>query len=223
MAYLIDIEGTDGSGKKTQANLLKNSLDGLGIKCKIVSFPAYDSISSGPVKMYLNGDFGNTADSLDAYQASSLYGVDRLCTMKLLEKESDDLVVILDRYTPSNMIHQATKILDEKQRDEFLQWVDNFEYNILKLPRPNIILFLDMPPFASIKLTHDRKELKTKTKNDIHESDENFLSRSYETGKNIALKFNWEIINCEDGDNNIKNIDAIHEEILAYVIKELKK
>lgn len=173
----IVIEGTDGSGKQTQSKLLLESLKEHGFKCRLQSFPNYDSPSSSLVKMYLSGEFGDAAECLDAYQASSFYAVDRLSTMKLLEKEDIDILV-LDRYTSANMVHQSYKIQNLEERNIFLDWLDDFEFVKLALPRPDLTFFLDMPVEKSIELAHSRTELKNQSKQDIHEKDENHLKKS---------------------------------------------
>lgn len=218
---IIAVEGTDGSGKFTQCSKLYERLTGLGYKCKLQSFPCYDSMSSGPVKMYLGGEFGDKANCLDAYQASVLYATDRLCTMSILLKEEFD-VVILDRYTQSNMIHQASKIKNIQKKFEFLEWIDEFEFKTLKLPRPNVVFFLDMPVDVSKKLANARAELKAGTKKDILESDKEHLLYAYQNGKDVANKFHWKQINCVDLNNEIKSIDQIHEELFKEVKKHLK-
>ncbi len=223
MAYLIDFEGTDGCGKNTQAKLLLNALVEKNLTCVMQSFPCYDSLSSGAVRMYLDGSFGSDLNSLDAYQASSLYAVDRLCTMKLLEKENSNSIVILDRYMPSNMIHQASKIADPVERKAFLDWVDDFEYNKLKIPRPHLILFLDMPVEKSMAFANARKDLKSKTKKDIHESNQNHLKNAYKVGKEVAQKYGWTIVDCVDSFGQLKTIEQIHKNILEIVEGELNK
>ena len=213
------IEGTDGSGKKTQADLLFNYLINCGKKVIKQSFPNYESNSAWPVKMYLNGDLGKTANDLDAYQASTLFAVDRLCTwQKLKEFYNDGGILIFDRYVQSNMIHQAGKINDLKERDDFLNWLDKFEFETLKLPRPDIIFFLDMPPALSIQLAHNRGELKNGQKKDIHEEDENHLINAYNAGKYVANKYGWQTINCESFSGQIKSITEIHNEIIKYIV-----
>ena len=218
---IIAVEGTDGSGKFTQCTKLYERLTALGYKCKLQSFPCYDSLSSGPVKMYLNGDFGDKATCLDAYQASVLYATDRLCTMNLIMKEKFD-VVILDRYTQSNMIHQACKIKNIQKKYDFLEWIDEFEFGTLKLPRPNVVFFLDMPVDVSKRLANARAELKAGTKKDILESDKEHLLYAYATGKEVANKFHWKQISCMDDKNQIKSIEQINEEIFKEVKKHLK-
>lgn len=209
---IIDIEGTDGSGKKTQTMKLKEYLESQGKKVKLISFPNYESNSSACVKMYLNGEIGNTAECLDGYQTSSLYAVDRLITMNKINVEDYDYI-LFDRYVPSNMIHQSTKVKDPIALDCFLEWLEDFEYGKLKLPKPDKTLFLDMPVEFSLKLAKERSEFKSGTKKDIHEQDENHLKTAYERAKYVAQKFKWITIDCVD--KTLKSIDEIHKEILT--------
>lgn len=210
---IIDIEGTDGSGKKTQTDLLCNYLQQAGYIVKKISFPNYQSESSALVKMYLDGEFGENANDVNAYQASALYAVDRFATMSKINVNDYDFI-IFDRYVPSNMIHQSTKIKDKKELDQFLNWVGDFEYEKLNLPKPDKILFLDVPIETSIKLARARTELKNGKKKDIHENDSEHLIRAYYNAKYVAEKFDWTIIDCAKG-NKIKSIDEIHEQILT--------
>lgn len=210
---IIALEGTDGCGKKTQTGLLKEYLEKQGKKVKIMSFPNYESMSSAPVKMYLNGEVGADAECLDGYQTSALFAVDRLLTMKTTDFSEYDYV-LFDRYVPSNMIHQSTKINNDIFLDSFLEWLEDFEYGKLKLPRPDKIIFLDMPIKYSLTFSQARTELKSGTKKDILEQDENHLRKAYERAKYVAEKFNWLKIDCSNGDN-LKSIDEIHQEILT--------
>jgi len=155
---IIDIEGTDGCGKKTQTDLLFNFLINKGYKVRKISFPNYESNSSALVKMYLNGEFGSN-DNLNGYQASVFYAVDRLATMKNINVDDYDFV-LFDRYVPSNMIHQSTRIKEQLELDKFLDWVVDFEFGKLKLPKPDKTLFLDVPIEISMKLARERAELK---------------------------------------------------------------
>ena len=219
MSLIIAVEGTDGSGKFTQCTKLYEKLTGMGYKCKLQSFPCYDSPSSGPVKMYLGGEFGDSVASLDSYQASVLYATDRLCTMSLIMKDEYD-IILLDRYTQSNFIHQTAKIKEKDEREKYLDWVVDFEFNILKLPRPDLVLFLDMPAEVSIKLAHARKELKAGTKTDVFEKDNEHLIHAYNNGKELCKKYGWKEVSCVDEKMNIKSIDQIHEDVFA-VVKDL--
>ena len=220
MNLIIGVEGTDGSGKYTQCSKLYERLTSQGYKCKIQSFPCYDSPSSSPVKMYLGGEFGDKATCLDAYQSSVLFAVDRLCTMEILKKENYD-VLILDRYTQSNMIHQACKIKDKEERLKFLNWLNSFEFETLKLPKPDIVFFLDMPVEKSKALANARENLKAGTKKDIHENDKEHLMFAYNTGKEVSLMYGWKEISCVDDENEIKSIQQISDDIYEIVIKYL--
>ena len=221
MGYIIVIEGTDGSGKQTQSIKLYERLKAEGYSVIRQSFPNYESASSAPVKMYLGGELCKTASEMDAYQTSSLFAVDRLCTyMKELKSHYDaGGVIILDRYTQSNMLHQAGKIKDKADRDKFLDWLDNFEFEELKLPRADKVMFLDVPPEVSMRLAHERAGLKAGTKQDIHEQDSKHLIDAYNSGKYVANKYKWNIIKCVE-KNNLKFIEQIHEEIYSNVVKD---
>ena len=209
---IIDIEGTDGSGKKTQTDLLFNYLADKGFKVKKISFPNYESNSSALVKMYLNGEFGNN-DSINGYQASAFYAVDRFATMKNINVDDYDFV-LFDRYVPSNMIHQSTRINSKEELEEFLDWIVDFEYEKLRLPKPDKVLFLDVPIEISMELARKRDALKNGCDKDILERDDNHLVVAYERAKYVAKKFDWLVMDCSDG-NKIKTIDEIHKEILT--------
>ena len=209
---IIDIEGTDGSGKHTQTKLLYEYLVSKGYKCKMISFPNYDSNSSAPVKMFLAGELGGSANCLNGYQASALYAVDRLVTMKQLDVNAYDYI-LLDRYTPSNMIHQSTRIKDMEELNSFLDWLEDFEYGKLNLPKPDRILFLDMPVEYSIKLARERATLKNGQTKDILEQDSTHLFKAYDRAKYVAEKFNWTTIKCVN--NGLKSMEEIHADILT--------
>ena len=219
MGYIVVIEGTDGSGKQTQSVKLYERLKAEGYNVIRQSFPNYESNSSAPVKMYLGGELCENASDMDAYQTSALFAVDRLCTYQKDLKSHYDAggIIILDRYTQSNMLHQAGKIKDLAQRDEFLEWLDNFEFNELKLPRADKVIFLDVPPKVSMRLARERGELKAGTKQDIHEKDAGHLIDAYNSGKYVANKYNWQVISCVANDN-LRSIDEIHEEIYENVM-----
>ena len=206
---LIVIEAGDGSGKATQTKLLFDHLKAEGLPVRQISFPDYESPSSSLVKMYLKGDFGKHADDVDAYAASTFYAVDRYASFKMKWKQFYDAgeIILADRYVTSNMVHQAVKIADDIKRNEFLDWLDDFEYVKLKLPRPDLVIFLDMPPAISEKLIKERK------REDIHEKDFDYLHRCYDSYKELANKFNWVVINCSDGKEP-RTIEEIHKDII---------
>lgn len=209
---IIDIEGTDGSGKHTQTMKLFEKLKDKGYRCLLVSFPNYESESSAPVKMFLRGDLGDKVSCLNCYQASVLFAVDRLITMKKLKLDEYDYV-LFDRYTPSNMIHQSTRIQNENELDEFLEWLEDFEYGKLCLPKPDKCVFLDVPVDVSFKLAKKRGELKNGQANDIIEADKDELYHAYARAKYVAEKFDWDVIDCVDDE--LKSIEEIHSEILT--------
>lgn len=224
MGYIIVIEGTDGCGKQTQTTKLYDRLTNEEISVVRQSFPNYESASSAPVKMYLGGELCESADQLDAYQTSILFATDRLCTYQkdLKHHYENGGVIIFDRYVQSNMLHQAGKIKDIDRRDKFLDWLDNLEFNQLKLPRADKVIFLDVPPELSKRLADARGELKAGTRQDIHEKDANHLISAYNSGKYVARKYNWDVINCVK-DGNLKSINEIHNEIVDRVLKNIKK
>ena len=224
MGYIIVIEGTDGSGKQTQSVKLYERLKADGYNVKRQSFPNYESNSSAPVKMYLGGELCKQASDMDAYQTSSLFAVDRLCTyMKDLKAHYDaGGVIILDRYTQSNMLHQAGKIHNNVERDKFLDWLDKFEFEELKLPRADKVIFLDVPPEVSMRLASDREGLKAGTSKDIHEQDANHIIDAYNSGKYVAQKYNWNVIDCVK-DSNLRTIEEISNQIFDIVISDLDK
>lgn len=225
MGYIIVIEGTDGSGKKTQTDKLYERLLADGYNVRKQSFPNYDSPSASPVKMYLNGDFGSSDMSLDAYQASTLYAVDRLCTYNkdLKEFYNNDGIILFDRYVESNMLHQAGKIRDLGEVERFLNWLDNLEFNTLKLPRANKVIFLDVPVEKSIELAKSRGEYKSNTTKDIHESNADHLLHAYNSGKYVSVKYSWKVVSCLDAENNLRSIDDISDEIYNIIIDDVKK
>ena len=209
---LIVIEGLDGSGKATQAKLLSESLSERGIKTRKVSFPDYDSDSSALVKMYLRGDFGSHPDDVNAYAASSFFAVDRYASY--MHDWKDDYsrgIIIADRYTTSNAIHQCGK-LPEEQWDSFLDWLFDFEYNKLGIPKPSLIIYLRVDPNVSQKLMKERYH--GDDKRDIHEKDLEYLARCRKAADYCAKKYDWKMIECTDGAS-MKSIESINEEIIA--------
>lgn len=223
---IIVIEGTDGSGKQTQSELLKNKLIKEFENCYLMSFPNYTNICCEPVKHYLNGEFGSL-DETTPYAASTLFAVDRLSTWKMdlkhLEKKND-YILLLDRYTTSNMLYQASKIKNKIEAMKMVDWISDLEYNKMKIPKPTMVIFLDMPPYASKELRNGRKNKFTnKDELDIHESNEEYLESVYAVSKDIAYREGWIIINCTDDIGNIKTIGEIHKEIYNTVLKTIER
>ena len=225
MGKLFVIDGTDGSGKQTQFNLLTEHLAKDGINYKTVSFPNYDSPSSALVKMYLSGEFGENSNDVNAYIASTFYAADRYATYtKDLKKYYENGGIILaDRYTTANMIHQAGKIKDEFERQKFLDWLFDLEFNIYALPVPTKVFFLNMPLEKVKELIKNRENKFTHSKEkDIHEKDEKQLEDSYNAACSLVDKYGWKEIKCvKNGD--IRSREDIHEEIYKIVYEEIQK
>ena len=225
MGKLIIIEGIDGSGKQTQTELIYNKLTLLlGIeKIKKLSFPNYESKSSEPVKMYLSGEFGKNVEDVNAYAASILYSVDRFASFKTEWENfyNGGGVIISDRYTTSNMIHQASKIRDDSEREKYLKWLIDLEWNKIAIPKPDLVLFLDVPFEVSQRLIEERKNKITgDNKKDIHENNTEYLKNSYNIAKNLSEKYNWNVISCVENDK-LKSIEDINNEIMNEIKKIL--
>ncbi|MCK8059215.1 MULTISPECIES: thymidylate kinase [unclassified Fusibacter] len=225
MGLLITIEANDGSGKETQSKRLLKRLTDEGYPVRLVSFPNYESESSALVKMYLKGDFGQNADDVSPFASSVFFAVDRFASYK---KEWSDFyaeggIVIADRYTTANMVHQSTKFESVEEVDKFLMWLENFEYELMGIPRPDLTFFLDVPVEHSIAVIEKRaNKIDGSEVKDIHERDHSHLSRAYEASKHIGELFGWHRIECML-DREFRPIDAIHEDIYRVVGKLLKE
>ena len=222
MGRLLVIEGVDGSGKATQSARLAERLRQEGTAPITLTFPDYDSDSSVIVKKYLAGDFGKNASDVTPKVASTFFAMDRFVSFKTKWQKSyeEGRVIIADRYTTSNMIHQASKLDTLAQKDEFLNWLEDFEYNLYSLPRPDLTIFLDVPEDVGALLCRNRaNKITGDAALDIHESDREYIKKSYENAKFIAKKYGWKIIDCVK-NGEMRSIEDIHEEIFSYV-KEL--
>ena len=225
MGKLFVIDGTDGSGKQTQFDLLKKHLTEDGIEYRTVSFPNYDSPSSSLVKMYLSGEFGENAKDVSPYIASTFYAADRYATFKKDLKEYYDNggIILADRYTTANMVHQAGKITDENEREKYLNWLFDLEFNIYGLPVPSEVFFLNMPPEKVEELIKNRENKFTHNdKKDIHERDSKHLEDSYNAACSLVGKYNWNEVKCVK-DEEIRTREDIHSEIYNIVCREIQK
>ena len=223
MGKLFVIDGTDGSGKQTQSSLLKERLQKDGIDFKSISFPNYDSPSSALVKMYLEGDFGENQKDVSPYIASTFYAADRYATFKKdFEKYyNNGGIIIADRYTTSNMIHQAGIIKDKQEREKFLKWLWDFEFNLYGLPIPTEVIFLNMPPDYTEKLIQDRENKITHEKEkDIIEKNKQNTIDAYNNALELVKKYNWYEIKCVK-DDKIRTIEDINGEIYELVKKKI--
>lgn len=219
MGKLYVIDGTDASGKQTQFEKLQQRLKKENIDFRTVSFPNYDSPSSSLVKMYLSGEFGENAKDVSPYIASTFYAADRYATYKtkLEDYYNNGGIILADRYTTANMVHQAGKIKDEQEREKFLNWLWDFEFNLYKLPVPTKVFFLNMPPEYAFELMKNRENKFThEAQKDIHERDKNHIIDSYNAACDVAKKYNWVTIDCIK-DDKIRTIEEIHEDIFKQI------
>ena len=216
MGKLIVIEGTDGSGKSTQFRKLWEHLEADQVAFQHIVFPRYQEESSALIRMYLGGQFGNKPSDVNAYTASAFFAVDRFASYKMDWGKwyEEGGVVLSDRYTTSNAVHQASKQPEEEQA-KFLQWLYDFEYDKLGLPRPDLTIYLDVPTDFTEKLLRSREE-STNTKADIHEQDMNYLATCRKTGRKAAEFYGWTVINCVK-DGQMRSIEDIHEDIYRHV------
>lgn len=223
----IVIDGTDGSGKATQSKLLVNRLKKEGYKVKTIDFPQYEKNFFGKMTgRYLSGEFGK-AKEVSPYLASILYAADRFETKKKIEKWlRDGNIVIADRYASSNQIHQGGKIKNKKDRKIFLDWLEVMEYKIFKIPKPDRIIYLDVPIKFSVNLLKEKKAQNKKQylkgKKDIHENDLKHLEDAKESAIKLVKKLNnWTRINCVK-NNELMSIEEINNIIWNKLEKRLK-
>ena len=221
MGKLIVIEGTDGSGKSTQFKLLCQRMEAEGHAFQKLVFPQYSEPSSALIRMYLGGEFGRSPSDVNAYAASAFYAVDRYASFKKVWGQWYDKggLILSDRYTTSNAVHQASKEPEENQQD-FLKWLYDFEYTKLGLPAPDLVIYLDVPTDFTEAMMRKR-ESDTNTTADIHEQDMEYLATCRRTGKMAAEYYGWTVIQCVK-DGAMRSIEDIHEEICAHVRKALQ-
>lgn len=213
---LIVIDGTDGSGKKTQTELLVNRLTSEGYQVEKIDFPQYGKKSAGPTEEYLSGNFG-TAAEVSPYQASVLYAVDRFSASFQIRKWLEEgKIVISDRYVSANMGHQAGKIDDLAERDRFLAWLEEFEYGLLKIPRPDIQIFLTLDPEISRNLALKVEKPNMDKTKDIHENDAEHMRKASEAFRYVAEKYGRIQISCAE-QGEMKTREAIAQELYEQV------
>lgn len=221
MGKLIVIEGTDGSGKSTQFLLLSERLEKEAVSFKHLVFPRYSQESSALIRMYLGGEFGTKPEDVNAYAASTFFAVDRYASYKMDWGQwyTSGGLVLSDRYTTSNAVHQTVKVPQE-ERMTFLHWLYDLEFEKLQLPKPDLVLYLDVPTDFTEKLLR-RREQDTHTQADIHEQDTAYLAACREVGRQAADFYHWQVISCVK-DGAMRTIEDIHEEIYQCVKKCLE-
>ncbi|MFT4304564.1 MAG: dTMP kinase [Candidatus Woesearchaeota archaeon] len=216
---LIVIEGTDGSGKATQAELLKKRLEQLNKKVTYFDFPQYDKFFGKLVGRYLNNEFGDAVE-LNPYLTSLIYAADRFSVKdKLIEANKE--IVIANRYVTANLAHQGSKINDKEKINEFINWVEELEYNEYGLPQPDIVIFLYVPiKFSQQLVDKKNKRNYTNKKRDSHESNTHYLEKTANLFKDLSIKKNWIMINCVKDDKllSIKEIsNLIFEKVKIHL------
>ena len=216
MGKLIVIEGTDGSGKSTQFRLLTGRLESEQVKFQKLVFPQYSEPSSALIRMYLGGEFGKSPSDVNAYAASAFYSVDRYASYRKVWGKwyEEGGLVVSDRYTTSNAVHQASKEPEDK-REDFLNWLYDFEYDKLGLPRPDLVIYLDVPTDFTEKMLRHR-ESETHTHADIHEQDMQYLATCRRMGRAAAEHYGWTVIRCVR-NGAMRSMEDIHEEIYRHV------
>ena len=217
---LIVLEGTDGSGKATQARMMGQRLQREGIAFREIDFPRYGNPFAEPANLYLHGALGSEPGDVNAYASSVLFAVDRFASYKeewgtFYEQGG---VVIANRYTTSNAVHQASK-LPAGERREYLDWLFDLEYRRLGLPAPDLVVYLDLPTELSEKMLR-RRESATGTQADIHEQDEEYLRSCRMNARDIAHDLGWTVIHC-DREGAVRTVEDIHEEIWQQVRRYL--
>ncbi len=220
MGRMVVIEGLDGSGKSTQAQLLKNRLKEMGYETFSLDLPYYSDPSSTLVKMYLGGEMGDKPGDVNAYAASTFYAVDRYASFKKhWEREyNSDKITVANRYTTSNASHQMTK-LDEKDWDAYLDWLFDFEYNKMGIPEPDLVIYLEMPVEISQKLLSKRYE-GDENKKDVHERDVQYLLACRKAAAYAANKLGWTVIHCgKDGEP--LTVEEISQKVITTVERKL--
>ena len=222
MGKLIVLEGTDGSGKSTQFALLKQRLESEGRSFHTIVFPQYDQPSSALIRMYLGGEFGPNPADVNAYAASAFYAVDRFASFRKLwgEEYRKGGLILADRYTSSNAVHQAAKVL-EPIRPDFFRWLYDLEYVRFGLPVPDLVLYLDLPTELSETLLRKR-ESDTHTQADIHEQDLDYLRTCRRTGLQAAAFYGWSVVSCAK-KGQLRAVEDIHEELYQKVLSVIEK
>ena len=213
---LIVFEGTDGSGKATQARMMAERLKREGISFREIDFPRYGNPFAEPARLYLQGVLGSKPGDVSAYAASVLYAVDRFASYKEEWGKAYEAgeVILANRYTTSNAVHQASKLPNE-DRENYLDWLFALEYGKLELPEPDLVIYLDLPTEISEKMMRQR-EAATGTSADIHEQDTAYLRRCRDNAREVAKICRWKLVDCSR-DGQIRTVEDIHGEAWELV------
>ena len=218
MAFTVSIEGIDGSGKGTQAQQLCDRLTPSGVRARLLSFPRYeDTLFGRAIGDFLNGRFGRLSE-VNPFLVSLLYAGDRFESRQVILDATDTAdVVIFDRYVPSNIAHQGAKVEDQ-ERDELTQWIHRIEYDIFQLPRPDVVVLLDLPVQQTWDLiAKKRPRGYTDKPADLQEVDRDYMSKVREVYLQLAAsESGWHKVDCVTGEI-LRSIDEISDEIFRIV------
>lgn len=226
MGKIIVIDGVDGSGKGTQCKLLKERLKEENYTLYSCSFPRYQDEASIFVRRYLNGDYGTKPSDVSAYQASLCYAMDRYDFFKTNKEAIDamldpNVIMVTDCYTTSNLIHQGTKIQSLEEQAKFNDWLWHLEYEILGIPKPDMVIIPVLEPNANLELVRQRnianRALENKMSTDIHEADMEYLKQTIESSRVVVEQMGFDVIDCMNQQGGIRTIEDIHEEIYRRV------
>jgi dTMP kinase len=228
MSKIIAIEGIDGAGKATQTSMLAESLQARGLGCETYAFPSYNENVAGQLLAELTagkrGDFANA----DPRLASLPYSVDRFeSSGKIREALAAGKIVICDRFSGSNQIHQGGKLKIEEERIAYLEWLDLIEHVKLGNPRPDLVIYLKAPVEVSLKLLAQKRAAKSTEVGDGEmdqvEKDRAYLDNSHAMANWLAAYYShWRVIDCVDADGNIRTREAIHTDVMTAVDSYLK-
>ena len=216
LGKLVVFEGIDGSGKSTQFDMLCTRLADEGRDFRRVRFPRYDEPSSSLVRMYLGGKFGDDPEAVNPYAASSFFTVDRIASFlqdwkSYYEKGG---LILTDRYTTSNAIHQGAKMSADK-REHYYKWLYEFEFDLAGLPKPDCVIYMDIEAAQAARRL-SKRQAETGTSGDIHEQDPDFLEQSAQSGKQAANFYGWHKISCFS-EGRERSESEIHDEVLTVL------
>ncbi len=219
MGKLLVIDGLDGSGKGTHSKRVTEALNEMGIPAMRISFPDYESPSSALLQMYLHGEFGSHADDVNAYAASVLFAADRFAGFRTkYQKPYDEgVILVADRYTTSNIVHQMCK-LPREEWDDFIAWLTDLEYGKFELPKPDAVLYLDMLPEISQQLI-ERRYRGDLSKKDIHELDVGYLHKSREVALYVGERLGWHMVPMYDE----QGVPRSKDDNTAIIMKQVKE
>lgn len=216
---LIVFEGIDGSGKSTQFDLMCKRLENHGVDFRRLIFPQYNQPSSALIRMYLEGQFGKNPTDVNAYASSAFYAVDRYASFVKVWRDYylSGGMILADRYTTSNAIHQGAKLPDDEQ-ENFFRWLEQFEYEKMGLPVPDSVVYMDVTLESADENLRSR-EAKKGQSGDIHETDSGYLAKCLTVAKKAADYYGWNIVKCTS-DGAMRNPENIHQEIFTLLFGE---